>query len=175
MTRLTAKSWRRLSVGRSSGAAVGALSPSAASVRAVGASVNPAALRAARERAGLTQHQLARLVGVAGGERVSRWELGTSEPRPEILARLAKVLDVTALDLLDVAEGADLRALRFAAGLSPSDVAATAHLSERTYVRWESGRWTRLPDPVQVGALAAALKVSKPMLLDALERTRDAR
>ncbi len=64
--------------------------------------MDPAALRAARERAGLTQHQLARLVGVAGGERVSRWELGTSEPRPEILVRLAKVLDVAALDLLDV-------------------------------------------------------------------------
>ena len=46
--------------------------------------MDPGALRAARERAGLTQHQLARLVGVAGGERVSRWELGTSEPRPEI-------------------------------------------------------------------------------------------
>lgn len=112
-------------------------SPPAASVRAVGASVNPAALRRARERVGLTQHQLARLVGVAGGERVSRWELGTSEPRPEILARLAKVLDVPALDLLDVEAGFDLRALRFAAGLSPSEVAAGAHLSERTYVRWE--------------------------------------
>jgi transcriptional regulator with XRE-family HTH domain len=137
--------------------------------------VNPAALRAARERAGLTQHQLARLVGVAGGERVSRWELGSSEPRPEILASLAKVLDVPALDLLDVAEGADLRALRFAAGLSPRDVAATAHLSERTYVRWESGRGTRLPDSAQVAALAKALKVSRKALLAAFDRTRDPR
>ena len=86
----------------------------------VGASVAPAALRAARERAGLTQHQLARLVGVAGGERVSRWELGTSEPRPEILVRLAKVLDVEAMDLLDVEAGVNLRALRFAVASPPA-------------------------------------------------------
>ena len=137
--------------------------------------MDPAALRAARERAGLTQHQLARLVGVAGGERVSRWELGTSEPRPEILVRLAKVLDVAALDLLDVADGADLRAVRFAAGLSPSEVAAAAHLSVRTYVRWESGEGTRLPDSAQVAALAKALKVSQKALLAAFDCTREPR
>ena len=137
--------------------------------------MDPAALRAARERAGLTQHQLARLVGVAGGERVSRWELGTSEPRPEILARLAKVLDVAAFDLLDVADGADLRALRFAAGLSPSEVAAAAHLSVRTYVRWESGKGTRRPDSAQIAALAKALKVSQKALLAAFDRMREPR
>jgi transcriptional regulator with XRE-family HTH domain len=54
--------------------------------------VDPEALRAARIRAGLTRPELARLVGVAGGERVSRWELGTSSPRPEILHQLARVL-----------------------------------------------------------------------------------
>ena len=143
------------------------------SVRAVGASVDPAALRAARPRAGLTQHQLARLVGVAGGERVSRWELGTSEPRPEILLRLARVLKLRALELLDVEHGVDLRALRFAAGLSTDDVAAAAHLSKRTYVRWESGHWTRPPDPAQMQALASALRSTPPALLEALERTRD--
>jgi transcriptional regulator with XRE-family HTH domain len=137
--------------------------------------VDPRALRAARERAGLTQHQLARLIGVAGGERVSRWERGTSEPRPAILVRLAKVLGVEALDLLDVDVGADLRALRFAAGLSPAEVAANAHLSERTYVRWESGRWTRLPDDAQIDALASVLRASRTTLRAALELTRDSR
>jgi transcriptional regulator with XRE-family HTH domain len=140
--------------------------------RAVGASVDPAALRAARERAGLTQHQLARLVGVAGGERVSRWELGTSEPRPDILVRLARVLKIRAAELLDVEAGADLRALRFAAGLSTDAVADAALISKRTYVRWESGRWTRMPDPAQARSLAAALNVSESALRDALERTR---
>jgi transcriptional regulator with XRE-family HTH domain len=57
--------------------------------------LNPEALRAARVRAGLTQHELARLVGVAGGERVSRWELGTSRPRPEILRNRAHERFVT--------------------------------------------------------------------------------
>ena len=158
------------------GPLVPSLRPEAvASVRAVGAGVDPAALRAARERAGLTQHQLARLVGVAGGERVSRWELGTSEPRPEILVRLAKVLNVKALDLLDVEGGVDLRALRFAAGLSPGEVAASVHLSERTYVRWESGRWARLPDEPQIAALAAVFKVGRKALLAAFDHSRDPR
>jgi transcriptional regulator with XRE-family HTH domain len=137
--------------------------------------VDPAALRAARERAGLTQHQLARLVGVAGGERVSRWELGTSEPRPAILVRLAKVLKLSPMELLDVEAGADLRALRFAVGLSPDEVAAAALVSKRTYVRLEGGRWTRLPDQAQIASLAAVLKVPEPALRDALVRTRDAR
>ena len=40
--------------------------------------VDPVALRDARLRMGLTQHELARLI-VAGGERISRWELGSSQ------------------------------------------------------------------------------------------------
>jgi transcriptional regulator with XRE-family HTH domain len=92
--------------------------------------LNPEALRAARVRAGLTQHELARLVGVAGGERVSRWELGTSRPRPEILLRVASALDVSSTDLLDSnADLSDLRGLRIAAGLSMRDLAARTHLS----------------------------------------------
>ncbi|WP_425577343.1 helix-turn-helix domain-containing protein [Nocardioides endophyticus] len=49
--------------------------------------LDPSVLRAAREEAGLTQHELARLVGVAGGERISRWELGASVPRPDFLGQ----------------------------------------------------------------------------------------
>ena len=41
--------------------------------------VDPLALRDARLRMGLTQHELARLIDVAGGERISRWELGSSQ------------------------------------------------------------------------------------------------
>jgi DNA-binding XRE family transcriptional regulator len=63
--------------------------------------VDPVALRDARLRMGLTQHELARLIDVAGGERISRWELGSSAPRPEILHRLAQALNVDAADLLD--------------------------------------------------------------------------
>lgn len=139
----------------------------------VGGGVAPAAIRLARENAGLTQHQLARLVGVAGGERVSRWELGTSEPRPEVLVRVAKVLGVPPGDLLDVGgEIPDLRALRFAAGLSADQVAARAHVSKATYLRWETGRWKRPLSEKSVKDLARALKVSRRAALAALDQSR---
>jgi transcriptional regulator with XRE-family HTH domain len=135
--------------------------------------VAPAAIRLARENAGLTQHQLARLVGVAGGERVSRWELGTSEPRPEVLVRLAKVLGVPPADLLDVpGEVPDLRALRFAAGLSAEQAAVRARVSKATYLRWETGRWKRSLGEKNVRDLARALKVSRSAALGALDRSR---
>jgi len=38
--------------------------------------VDPVALRDARFRMGLTQHELARLINVTGGERISRWDRG---------------------------------------------------------------------------------------------------
>ena len=135
--------------------------------------VDPAALRAARERAGLTQHQLARLVGVAGGERISRWELGASEPRPDIVVRLAKALDLPALQLLEIVdEVPDLRALRFAAGLSAVEVAARGHVSKTTYQHWESGRWERMPERRNLQALARALSVGVLETVAALERSR---
>jgi transcriptional regulator with XRE-family HTH domain len=100
--------------------------------------VDPLALRDARIRMALTQHELARLIDVAGGERISRWELGSSAPRPEMLRRLAQALNVDVLDLLDAGGPADLRRLRTSAGLSARTLAARAHLSAPTYIRWES-------------------------------------
>jgi len=103
---------------------------------------------------------LARLIDVAGGERISRWELGSSAPRPEVLHRLAQALDIGVADLL-VAEGpADLRRLRTFAGLSARSLAARAHMSAPTYVRWESGRTKRLPARQALRPLAKALNVS---------------
>jgi transcriptional regulator with XRE-family HTH domain len=135
--------------------------------------VDPGALRAAREAAGLTQHQLARLVGVAGGERVSRWELGTSEPRPDILVRLARALDLAAVDLLDLVDGKpDLRALRLAAGLSAEDAAARAHVSKASYKRWEAGKWERLPSKQSLTGLARAMRVNTKVVAAALEHSR---
>ena len=136
--------------------------------------VDPTALRAARERLGLTQHQLARLVGVAGGERISRWELGLDEPRPDSLARLARVLNAQVVELLGVdPEHRDLRALRYCAGLSASEVAAAAHISVRSYARWESGSWVRPPSAENLRAIARSLDVSVSTVRDALDRARD--
>ena len=120
----------------------------------------PAALRDARIAAGLTQHQLARAVGVAGGERVSRWELGTSAPRLHLVRRLATVLDVSAEQLLTSPSGPlGLRELRVAAGVSAQELAGRAQVSVPTVVRWESGRFVRLPPREVLELLAAGLGV----------------
>ena len=108
----------------------------------------------------LTQHELARLIDVAGGERISRWELGSSAPRPEILHRLAQVLNVPTADLLEPGGPADLRRLRTSAGLSARTLAARAHMSVPTYVRWESGRIKRIPVNQALKPLAMALNVT---------------
>lgn len=123
--------------------------------------VDPAALRAARLRAGLTQHQLARLIGVAGGERVSRWELGTSVPRPETLRRIAVTLQVGLADLLHAtSQASNLHALRVRAGLSLGELAERVHVSKATLSRWESGHVTRTPGRAVVVLLAESLGVS---------------
>lgn len=138
--------------------------------------VDPSALRAARERAGLTQHELARLVGAAGGERVSRWELGTSQPRPAFLLRLARILDIDVGDLVrHDGEAPDLRALRLRAGLTVPDLVRTTNLSEPTYIRWESGQWTKLPSAASIAVLAGALGVPTDMATVAFHQARRAR
>jgi transcriptional regulator with XRE-family HTH domain len=130
------------------------------SIVGVDSGVDPVALRDARIRMGLTQHELARLIDVAGGERISRWELGSSAPRPEILHRLALALNVGAADLLETGGPADLRRLRTSAGLSARTLAARVHMSVPTYVRWESGRTKRLPARQALKLLAKALNVT---------------
>ena len=109
---------------------------------------------------GLTQHGLARLIEVAGGERISRWELGSSAPRPEVLHRLAEALNVDTTDLLEGQGPADLRRLRTSVGLSARTLAAQAHMSVPTYIRWESGRTKRLPALQALRHLAQALNVT---------------
>jgi transcriptional regulator with XRE-family HTH domain len=108
----------------------------------------------------MTQHQLARVVGVAGGERISRWELGSSTPRPRMLHRLAEALHLDPADLVVAGETRGLRPLRLAAGLSAREVAALAHVSEPTYRRWENGRAIRTPAQGTLEMLARALQVS---------------
>lgn len=120
--------------------------------------IDPNELRAAREEAGLTQHELARLVGAAGGERIPRWELGSSTPRPDFLVRLAKALDIPTLRLIHLdGDVPDLRALRLQAGLTVPELATSVNVAMPTYYAWEQGRWTRLPAPQSLEALARAL------------------
>ena len=135
--------------------------------------IDPAALRRARTNQGLTQHELARLIGVAGGERVSRWELGTSEPRPDVLLRLAEVLDVEPADLLTPpTKGQDLRRLRTLAGLSARQLADQAHLSLASVQRWEAGRLQHLPSETAMTLVADAVKATPAAVADALNQAR---
>ena len=137
--------------------------------------VDGAALRSAREKAGLTQHDLAYEIGVAGGERVSRWERGASEPRPAVLHRVAAVLGVQVSQLLVSPQSEpDLRRLRVLAGLSARQVAEQAHVSLPTYARWEAGSFERLPSAASLQALAKALDVSVEAVTAAVESTRRA-
>lgn len=138
--------------------------------------VDPAALRAAREQAGLTQHELAVVVGAAGGERISRWELGTSAPRPDFLVKLAEALDIPALRLIRFdGDVADLKALRLKAGLSASVVAAAANVAVPTYYAWEQGRWTIRPEPASIEPMARLLGESVEVVTAAFDEAQSQR
>ena len=138
--------------------------------------IDPSVLRAAREKAGLTQHELARLVGAAGGERISRWELGASIPRPDFLVKLARALDIPTLRLIHMeGEVPDLRALRLKAGLTVPELAAAVNVAVPTYYAWEQGRWTRLPAATQRDSLARALADTIDVVVAAFQEAREQR
>ena len=134
--------------------------------------VDGTALRRARLARGLTQHQLARLIDVAGGERIALWERGISEPRARLVPLLASALGVEPLELLEMPNGTDLKALRLASGLTAPEVAAAAHVSLPTYLHWESGRRLPVADQRMLGALGRQLRVARRPLVSALERSR---
>lgn len=136
--------------------------------------IDPRALRDARVRANLTQHDAARRVGVAGGERISRWELGTSEPRPSVLRRLAEVYGVGVDDLLTVEarQRLDVRRLRLRAGLSVRELAEASHMSVASLKRWEKGQIVRNPNPDALEPVAQSLAVSVLELRQALDQSR---
>ena len=94
---------------------------------------------------------------------MSRWELGTSTPRPDFLVKLARALDIPALRLIHLdGEIPDLRALRLQAGLTVPELVARTNLTAPTYYSWEQGRWTRLPGPATIETHRAALSASPP-------------
>ncbi len=82
-----------------------------------------------------------------------------SEPRPDFLVKVARILHIPTLRLIHVeGEIPDLRALRLKAGLTVPELAARTNLSVPTYFRWEAGRWTRLPSPTIIETLARAFE-----------------
>lgn len=135
---------------------------------------DPEALRSARVRAGLTQGELARLIEVAGGERVSKWELGAAAPRPVSVRRIADVLGVRPSDLLRLGGAEDLRRLRANRGLTAKELAEQAHVSLATLLRWEEEGLQHMPDVTSLGPLADALGVTVAEVEAALVRSRGA-
>ncbi|RYV51905.1 helix-turn-helix domain-containing protein [Pengzhenrongella frigida] len=134
--------------------------------------IDGAALRAARIRAGLTQHELAHEVGVVGGERVSMWERGEARPRsPQLLHAVARALGVPVAALLVAPDGGPgLRWLRFSAGLSVEELAHAVHLSAASLKRWEAQGRRRLPSSATLDSIALALGVDTAEVKNALRR-----
>jgi len=143
---------------------------SRASVLGVRAQVDGAALRQARIERGLTQAELANVLGVAGGERVSAWERGVNQPDVRLVPVLASALGVDPAALLGRPQSG-LRELRWTAGLTAREVGAALQVSRNTYLRYESGERS-LPGHAQVvPRLAAALGVSEQVVTAALPRS----
>lgn len=63
-------------------------------------------LAAARKRAGISQRELAKILGVSYGA-VGNWESGLSTPDPDTIAKIARALRVSADELVGTAD-ADL-------------------------------------------------------------------
>jgi transcriptional regulator with XRE-family HTH domain len=134
--------------------------------------IDVAALKAAREAAELTQHELARQVGVVGGERISMWERGTARPRsPRLLHAVARAVNLAPRDLLvRPDDGPTLRWLRFAAGVGLEELADATHVSVASLKRWEAHGCRRLPSPATIEMLASALDVATDDVTNALRR-----
>lgn len=129
------------------------------------------ALHRARSARGLTQSQLARILDVAGGERVSEWERGVRGPAVRLIPAVAAALGVSPLELFAMPNGVDLKALRLVSGKTLAEVAAQIHVSRATYLRWESGRQRAPKDPGVRRSLARVLRVRRPQLEAALDAT----
>lgn len=140
-----------------------------ASAMEIAPALDADALRRARERAGLSQNELARRAGLAAGGRVSRWERGEARPRnPRTLHTLAQALGIDARELLLPPEsGPTLRWLRFAAGLSVDELAVAANSGVSTVKRWEA-EGHAAPSAATLSVLATALSTTTETVRRAL-------
>jgi len=119
------------------------------------------ALHRARSARGLTQSQLAQIIDVSGGERVSEWERGIRTPAVRLIPAVAAALGVTPLEFCPMPNGVDLKALRLASGKTSTEIAQQTQVSSATYLRWESGRSRASPDPAVRRSLRPPQVVTK--------------
>jgi DNA-binding XRE family transcriptional regulator len=129
-------------------------------------------LRAAREAAELSRDDLARALGLSSSARVRLWESGSETPRPRLIPRIASLLKVNPLRLLDVdMEDPSLAALRVAAGRATTEMVAPG-MSVMTYLRLEDGRSIVEPQAAVITSLSALLQVQAPLVRAAIQRSR---
>lgn len=129
-------------------------------------------LRAAREAAGLGRGDIARSLGLSSPARVRMWEAGAEHPRPRFVPRLAQVLGVDPLQLLDVdTQDPPLVALRLAAGRATTEMSSPG-MSAMTYARLEDGRHGADPAEGVIAAIAALLGVDEARVRSAIRRSR---
>ena len=127
---------------------------------------NPDALRDARQAAGYSQAELARLVGVQL-VTLKAWESGRRAPKPATQRRLADVLGL-GFDDLEVADARDdLRRLRQARGWTRAEAAERLGVEPFTLQRVEEGLELP-PDPRK---MARVYGVSRMELAAAARRT----
>lgn len=132
-------------------------------------------LRVARLRtlAGWSQQQLAAELGVSGRRRVGQWERGLEQPQPRYFPLLAAALQVEPLDLLAIDHNdPPLLALRLAAGLTLTEVAAVSGIAYSSYHRLEHGLVVGDPTAATAKALARTLGVTTDQILRAAARSR---
>lgn len=137
-------------------------------------------LRTARDRAGLTQAQVAEKVDCSQGA-VSAWELGTVTPRPEQLKKLRYLLQFhvprvkgprkappssAGPDDVPSAYGRWLNETRVKKGLSITRLAEESGVGYATIANVESGR-TQNPRAEARDRLATALGVTEPAAVTA--------
>jgi transcriptional regulator with XRE-family HTH domain len=120
----------------------------------------------------LTREDLTLALGLSSPTRIRVWESGIERPRPRFVPRLAAVLGVEPLQLLDVdPEDPPLAALRVAAGLATNEMNAPG-MSVMTYVRLEDGRPGPEPTVTVIAAIAAILRSDEALIQSAIRRSR---
>ena len=124
-------------------------------------------LRIFRKRAGLTQGELAELIGISE-ITIRRWELDQRQPRMEEIKKLAEVLHVSETELcnddVNNSFGARLRALRKRAGLTQEQLAEAVGVHINNVSRWEKDEF--IPKTLKIKAIAEALGVPETVLLN---------
>jgi len=116
----------------------------------------------------MTQADLAKVLGVAGPERISSWEHETNRPHVNQIPVLAKTLKVSPDALLVGDSRNRLRDLRWEAGLSLGELAEQLHVGRNTYQRWETGERAFPARPRVIQQLSAVLGVPEEVVQDAV-------